>query len=185
MNPLMLLGISLGVAMDAFAVAVACSLALRRVTFRQTFRLAFHFGLFQALMPILGWAAGNSVHGYIQSWDHWVAFVMLAIVGGKAIWEALRGGDEVISKDPTRGMSLVVFSLATSIDALAVGVSVSMIWDRILFPAAVIGIVTAIVTGTGMILGARIGSRFRSGMELAGGVILVAIGLKVLLSHLV
>ena len=180
-----LIGIAVGLSMDAFAVAVACSLALRRVSARQTFRMGFHFGLFQAMMPLIGWYTGQSAHQYIESWDHWVAFGLLAFVGGKAIYEALREQDDDLAQtDPTRGMSLVIFSVATSIDALAVGLSLAMMRVEIFFPVAVIGVVTAAITSLGMHLGPRIGERFGPRMEVLGGLVLIGIGVKLLLSHL-
>jgi putative Mn2+ efflux pump MntP len=167
-------------------VAVACSFTLGRVSPRQNFRLSFHFGLFQAMMPVLGWLAGQSARQYIESWDHWAAFGLLAFVGGKAIYEALcEQEDELNPSDPTRGMSLVLFSVATSIDALAVGLSLSLVGVNILFPALVIGIVTAAITCTGMLLGSRIGERLGSRLEIFGGLVLIGIGVKILLSHLV
>lgn len=169
--------------MDAFAVAVACSLALERVSVRQTARLAFHFGLFQALMPLIGWSVGVSVGGYIEHWSHWLAFGLLAAIGGKAIYEAVYGIEEELHpSDPTRGWSLVAFSLATSIDALAAGVTLAMVKVRILYPAAVIGVITAGLTAIGMILGTRLGERFGQRMEVVGGLVLIGIGVKILFS---
>lgn len=180
-----LIGIAVGLSMDAFAVAVACSLVLRQVSARQTFRMGFHFGLFQAMMPVIGWLAGQGAHKYIEKWDHWVAFILLSFVGGKAIYEAFQGEDDnAEASDPTRGMSLVIFSVATSIDALAVGLSLAMMRVEILYPAAVIGVITAAITSMGMILGTRIGERFGSRMEIIGGLVLIGIGVKMLCSHL-
>lgn len=172
--------------MDAFAVAIACSVTLQRVSHRQTFRLAFHFGLFQAMMPVIGWFCGRVAAPYISTWDHWVAFALLALVGGKAVYESLYGeknGDNTGS-DPTRGMLLVMYSFATSIDALAVGLSLAMLGVPIAMPALVIGVITAILTT----IGVRLGSRFRvhlgQRIELVGGATLIAIGCKILLDHL-
>lgn len=170
--------------MDAFAVAVACSLMLREIKLRHVFRLAFHFGLFQAMMPIIGWIIGQGAAHYVVNYDHWVAFGLLAFVGGKAIYEAIFGEDEAANRaDPTRGMSLIIFSLATSIDALAVGLSLAMIGVDIIYPAAVIGIICAVITTVGMMIGTKVGERFGREMEIAGGLVLIAIGLKILLSH--
>lgn len=185
MNSWVLIGIAVGLAMDAFAVAVACSITLRRVSLRQTFRIGFHFGLFQAMMPVIGWVAGQSARKYIESWDHWVAFGLLAAVGGKAIYEAIcEQDDELTQSDPTRGMSLVIFSVATSIDALAVGLSLGMLHVEILYPAAVIGVITASITSLGMLLGSRIGDRLGGRMEIIGGLVLIGIGVKILFSHM-
>ena len=180
-----LLGIALGLAMDATAVAIATSIFLGRVDGRQVFRFAFHFGLFQAGMPVIGWLAGRGLREYIESWDHWVAFVLLALVGGKAIVDAARAGENenAHASDPTRGLSLVVLSVATSVDALAVGLSLAMLDVVIWYPAAVIGVVTAALTVCGMLLGGRVGQRFGRRIRILGGVILLGIGIKILIEH--
>lgn len=177
-------GIAVGLAMDATAVAIAASVMLGRVSGRQIFRFAFHFGLFQAAMPIVGWLAGGALQEVIAKWDHWVAFAVLTLLGGKAIFDVIRGGEDDASvPDPTRGMSLVVLSVATSIDALAVGVSLALLQVNIWYPAVVIGVVTAALTVCGMVFGARLGRRFGLRVRVLGGVILIAIGLKILLEQ--
>lgn len=178
--------IAVGLAMDAFAVAAATSVVLREVSGRQVFRFAFHFGLFQALMPLLGWCAGQYFASMIEAWDHWVAFGLLAAVGGRTSLAAVRGGDdqEMRPGDPTRGLSLVVLSVATSIDALAVGISFAVMQVRIWQAIATIGIITAALTVVGMLWGSRLGARFGRGIELAGGLVLIGIGLKILCQHL-
>jgi len=187
MSLLVILGIAIGLAMDAFAVSIATSISLGRVTGRQLFRFSWHFGLFQAVMPFLGWLAGQSFAVYIMAWDHWVAFALLMCVGGKAIYAALRMEDPenpIKRGDPTRGMSLVIFSVATSIDALAVGLSFAMLEVTIWYPCIVIGIVAAAFTLVGMLLGGKLGIRFGKRIEVLGGLILVGIGLKILIQHL-
>ena len=182
-----IVGIAVGLAMDTFAVAIATSVTLRRVTGRQVFRFAFHFGLFQAMMPLLGWLAGTRVAGYIADWDHWIAFGLLAFVGGKAIYAAFEGQEEdeqSVKADPTRGWSLVILSVATSIDAFAVGLSFAMLDVAIWYPIAIIGVITAAITTVGMFLGARVGTRFGQRVEILGGCILIGIGLKILAQHL-
>jgi len=177
-------GIAVGLAMDATAVAIATSIMLGRVTGRQIFRFAFHFGLFQALMPVIGWLAGRGLREYIESWDHWVAFALLSMIGGKAIVDVFREGEEEAKvPDPTRGLSLIVLSVATSIDALAVGLSLALLQISIWYPATVIGVVTAGLTVCGMLLGSRVGRRFGLRVRVLGGVILIGIGLKILLEH--
>src|SRR5512145_3318729 len=142
MDWLTLLGIALALAMDAFAVALGAGLTLERLTGRHLFRLGFHFGLFQAMMPVVGWLAGLTVQHWIAAYDHWVAFGLLAFVGGKMLYEALRSEDEEKEAgDPTRGLTLVILSVATSIDALAVGLSLAMLGVNIWLPALVIGLV--------------------------------------------
>ncbi len=180
-----LIGMAVGLAMDATAVAIATSVMLGRVNGRQVFRFAFHFGLFQAAMPVVGWFAGRGLSEYIESWDHWVAFALLAIIGGKAMVDVYRDGGEADGSvpDPTRGISLIVLSVATSIDALAVGLSLAFLQVAIWYPAAVIGIITAGLTVCGMLLGSRAGKRFGLRVRVLGGVILIAIGFKILVEH--
>jgi putative Mn2+ efflux pump MntP len=181
---IVILGIAFGLAMDCFAVAVGASVALRRTTARQTLRLAFHFGLFQFLMPVLGWLAGLTVAGPLGMLDHWIAFGLLAFIGGKAVWTALRGESEgVRAADPTRGATLLMLSVATSIDALGVGFSFAMLGVRVWGPSVVIGLVSGAVTAIGMEVGSRLGERFGRRVEVLGGLILIAIGIKILLQH--
>jgi len=171
--------------MDAFAVAIAASIALHPVTRRQVFRFGFHFGLFQALMPILGWLLGSTVVHWVAAFDHWIAFGLLAYVGGKAIVEAVRGADKKSGAvDPTRGWSLVVYSVATSIDAFAVGLSFACLGVSVWYPAVVIGLTTGSLTALGMLVGSALGSRVGKRMEIAGGLVLFAIGIKILVDHL-
>jgi putative Mn2+ efflux pump MntP len=180
-----ILGIAIGLAMDAFAVALASGLVLGQVSGRQTFRLSFHFGLFQFLMPVVGWLAGLTIEQWIGSVDHWIAFGLLATIGGKMVWEGFHPEEAATGRtDPTRGLSLVVLSVATSIDALAVGLSLGMLGVRIWYPAIVIGIVTAALTALGMHLGRPLGVRFGHRMEVMGGLILVGIGVRILVAHL-
>jgi len=185
MSWLSLFAIAIALAMDAFAVAMVTGLALTPMTKRHVFRLAFHFGLFQAMMPILGWAAGSAVHRYIASYDHWIAFGLLAFVGGKMIVSALAGAGETrVTNDPTSGWDLVLLSVATSIDALAVGISLAVMRMEILLPALIIGVVAASLTTVGMVLGRRIGAAWGRRVEVLGGLVLIAIGTKILIEHL-
>ena len=175
--------IALALAMDAFAVAVAAGVTLQTISFRQFFRLSWHFGLFQAMMPVLGWGAGVTIRSSISAWDHWVAFALLVLVGAHMIRGAFDGVQRNQKrKDPTRGLTLVVLSIAVSIDALAVGLSLSMLSVSIWTPALVIGVVAGVMTIVGMHIGARIGSvpGLKRNAELIGGGVLVAIGIKIL-----
>jgi putative Mn2+ efflux pump MntP len=181
----MLLGIAIGLAMDAFATAIAVSVALGRVNGRQVFRLAWHFGLFQALMPVIGWFGGVWVEDWIKAWDHWLALGLLGFVGGRMIISAIRGREDGAAElDPTRGMSLVILSVATSIDALAVGLGFAALGVRIWIPSAVIGVTAGALTLVGVAIGSRLGKRFGRWTEAAGGVLLVAIGIRILVIHL-
>ncbi|MGC8834838.1 MAG: manganese efflux pump MntP family protein [Armatimonadota bacterium] len=186
MDFLSLLGIAFGLAIDAFAVAIASSVMLRKVSPRQIFRLSFHFGLFQALMPVIGWLVGFGFQRWVAPFDHWIAFGLLAFIGGKAIWAAVSGEDrdeDGLRGDPTRGLSLVMLSLATSIDALAVGISFAMLKVKILYPSAIIGVVACAMTILGMQIGGRLGMKFGRRMEVVGGLVLISIGVKIVLEH--
>jgi manganese efflux pump family protein len=185
MSWFMMFAIAIGLAMDAFAVAIITGLTLTQMTKRHVFRLAFHFGLFQALMPALGWAAGTAVHGHIATYDHWIAFGLLGFVGGKMIVSVFDGtGHRRTSNDPTTGWDLVMLSVATSIDALAVGISLAVVRIEILLPALLIGIVAATLTAIGMVLGRRIGAAWGKRVEVLGGLILICIGVQILIKHL-
>lgn len=181
-----ILVIALALAVDAFAVAMASGAVLPNVGFRHTFRLAWHFGFFQAGMNVLGWLAGLTIQGYIEKIDHWLAFALLAFVGGRMMVEALESGDEEREiADPTRGKTMVMLSVATSIDALAVGLSFSLLDLSIWFPAAIIGVVATLFTTVGIHLGHFAGSKSRLGpvSEVIGGFVLVGIGVKILFEH--
>jgi len=186
MSFVVIVGIGIGLSMDAFAVAIAVSVALGTLTPRQLFRLSFHFGLFQAMMPIIGWMAGRSVGAWMVQWDHWVAFGLLAFVGGKAIREALREDNDghLAEADPTRGLNLVILSIATSIDALAIGLSFALLDVSVVYPCLLIGLITGGLTLLGMRLGSRLGTRFGRRVEILGGLVLIGIGLKILFQHL-
>ncbi|NNG00705.1 MAG: manganese efflux pump [Desulfobacteraceae bacterium] len=186
MHLLNLYAIAVALAMDAFAVAIATGVTLKSVSMRQTFRLAWHFGLFQALMPVIGWSAGLSIRDAIAQFDHWIAFVLLAYVGGGMIRSAFKmEKDENEQKDPTKGMTMVMLSIATSIDALAVGFSLSIIHVSIWTPAVIIGVVAGVFTTAGIHLGKAISTtpRFSKYAEGFGGVVLLLIGLKILVEH--
>lgn len=180
-----ILMIAVALAMDAFTVALGVGLHLSargRVAPRQYFRLSFHFGLFQFLMPIVGWAAGTTVRQYIDAYAHWVAMILLWYIGVKMIREG-RKSDKYAREDPTRGMSLIVLSVATSIDALAMGLSLALLGVGIVYPSLVIGVVAAAFTLTGLFLGRWLGDRWRSKIAVLGGLILIGIGIKIVLEH--
>jgi manganese efflux pump family protein len=181
-----ILAIAVALAMDAFAVSIATGVNLKNVNSRQMFRLSWHFGLFQAFMPIIGWSAGLSIRSYIEHYDHWIAFGLLAFVGGHMIKEAFQDGKaEKPIKDYTKGMTLVMLSVATSIDALAVGFGLSLLKISIWMPALIIGIVAGTFTLIGMRIGERIGAAKRLSLyaETIGGVVLISIGLNILYDH--
>jgi len=172
--------------MDAFAVSVASGVCLRTVSIRQTFRLSWHFGFFQAMMPVIGWAGGIMIRSALNTYAHWVAFALLGMVALKMIRDAFEDTPtETSRQDPTRGFSLVMLSVATSIDALAVGFSISMLKTAIWLPAAVIGLVAGGFTAAGLHLGCRIGaiSCLRRFAEIIGGMVLMGIGIRILHEH--
>lgn len=180
---LTLAGLALGLAMDALAVAIAVGLALGRVSLRQTFRLAFHFGLFQFLMPLLGWGLGTGLAHWIARYDHWLAFLVLGYVGGRMIWQAGTKRELKFSCDPTRGWLLLWLSVATSLDAFAVGLGWGMVEQNLWLGAVVIGLVAGLMTILGLRSASRLGARWGSRAEKAGGLLLILIGLKILLEH--
>jgi len=184
MDLLTLFGLALALAMDAFAVALGTATSLPRLTGGHLFRLGWHFGLFQALMPIIGWLVGLTVQKWIVSVDHWVAFGLLAFIGGRMLWEAFHPDEKEVSSDPTRGWTMVMLSVATSIDALAVGLTLAMLGISIWFPALVIGLVAGGLTVAGMLLGRRLGDRWGQPVEILGGLVLIGIGVKILIEHL-
>lgn len=179
---ILLIAPSLG--MDAFAVALGVG-ACMACTARQLFRLSFHFGLFQFLMPLIGWFIGGSAQQFLAAYDHWIAFALLAWVGGRMVRESFNDEPSYHALDPTRGLSLIILSIATSIDALAVGLSLAMLRVNLWIPSVIIGIVAAAMTLTGMLLGRRLQAVWGKRAELVGGLVLIAIGLRVVWEHVV
>lgn len=202
MNILELLAIAVALSLDAFAVAAGTGCAVREVRAPQYVRMAGAFGFFQFLMPVIGWYLGTTVHRYIENWDHWIAFVLLAWVGGsmlRSAWGATmrrREGAEAEGdacalppqgKDPTSGSNLLVLAVATSIDALAVGLSFAMLGLNIWGAALLIGCVCAAISGLGLLLGCRLAraTTLGSRAELVGGLVLIGIGVNILHTHAV
>lgn len=182
---LYIIGIAFGLAMDAFAVAIAAGMTIPQINRRHVFRLAFHFGLFQFMMPILGWLAGQTLQQWISRFDHWIAFGLLGFIGGKMIWESFHEDARRASRgDPTRGWLLLTLSVATSIDALAVGLSLAFLNVSIWMPSVVIGVVAAGMTAVGMGFGSKMGSKFGRWAERIGGLVLIGIGVRTLLTHI-
>jgi putative Mn2+ efflux pump MntP len=177
-------GIAVGLAMDAFAVAIAAGLTIERLTGRHVFRIAFHFGFFQFMMPVIGWFCGRGIAPYVEAYDHWVAFGLLGAIGGKMLWDAALSSGEGFGKDPSRSWSLVMLSVATSIDALAVGLSMAVLGVSIWLPSIIIGLVAALMSLVGICLGSRLGNRTRRLAECFGGLVLIGIGIRILSVHL-
>ncbi|MBW2261136.1 MAG: manganese efflux pump [Deltaproteobacteria bacterium] len=179
-----IIGIAIGLAMDAFAVSIASSVLLQNVSPRQTFRLSFHFGFFQFAMPVIGWLLGSTFARWVMAFDHWIAFGLLLLIGSRMIYESLTRPEDEKRRDPSRWPDLVILSVATSIDALAVGVSFAMLDVTIWLPCVIIGLVAAGMTLVGLRIGARLGTRFGRRMEILGGIVLIGIGARILLQHL-
>ena len=186
-NILAVLAIALALSMDAFAVSVSASATIGSVTWKHYVRLAGAFGFFQFLMPVIGWALGVSVRSYIEAWDHWIAFALLALVGINMLREAFGGGEEEekSSGDPSRGLQLFMLAVATSIDAMAVGLSFAVIGVSVWGPAILIGLVCAVVTASGVQLGHLLGRSKLLGSRISvlGGLVLIGIGVKILFEH--
>jgi putative Mn2+ efflux pump MntP len=178
--------IAVGLAMDAFSVSISAGMAVKEPDAGHYFRLSFHFGLFQFMMPVIGYFAGMYIEQYIRNYDHWVAFMLLAFIGSRMIYEAFSGGDEskFEARDPSRGMTLIVLSVATSIDALAVGLSLGVLGREILVPSVIIGVTCALFSIAGVFIGKKAGALAGRRAEALGGVMLVFIGVKILADHM-
>lgn len=184
MDIVTILLIALGLAMDCFAVSLGIGTSPIKKDARTVFRLTFHFGLFQGLMTFLGWLAGSSIVDLISNFDHWIAFGLLVWVGGRMIRESLSTKEEEDPCNPSRGKTLIMLSVATSIDALAVGLSLAFVDGSILVSSLVIGATSVLLSLLGLFIGGRLGCKFGKRMELVGGLVLIGIGLRVLISHL-
>lgn len=180
--------IAVALAMDAFSVCVSCGIAIPKPGPGHYVRLAFSFGLFQFMMPVIGFFGGMYLEQYIKSYDHWLAFGLLVFIGLKMVRESFsRDSAECPAderRDPSRGWSLLVLSVATSIDALAVGLSIGVLNRPILIPSIIIGTVCAIISALGVAIGSKVGPLFGKRAEAIGGLVLIAIGVKILVEHL-
>lgn len=182
-----LLLIAVGLSMDAFAVSICKGLGMKKVNLKVAFVLALFFGGFQALMPLIGWALGSQFLWLISPIDHWIAFVLLAVIGGKMLWEALHDEEGEDDGKPTDKIDLgefFILAIATSIDALAVGISFAALAVDIVPSILIIGVVTFCFTIAGVFVGNFFGSRYEKPASIVGGVVLILIGLKILLEHL-
>ncbi len=183
---LFLLGV--GLSMDAFAVSVCKGLGMRKLNKKQALIIGLYFGGFQALMPFVGWLFGSQFQKYITSIDHWIAFILLGFIGGKMMIEAVREWNEEEVVDvmdaPIDHKNMLVLAVATSIDALAVGITFAFLGTPIVEAITIIGITTMVISIAGVVVGNFFGSRYKSKAEFIGGLILVLLGLKILLEHL-
>lgn len=177
--------IALGLAMDAFAVSITSGIAIKHLKINHALRIAEFFGLFQAFMPLIGWLAGISLMNYISGIDHWIAFGLLAFIGCKMIYESTKIEDSEKETNPLNLYVLLLLSIATSIDALAVGVSFAFLQTAIVTPMIIIGTITFALSFIGVFIGDKSGHLFENKIEIAGGLILIGIGIKILIEHLI
>jgi len=176
--------VALGLAMDAFAVSIASGVIIRRNRLKKALLFGCMFGGFQMLMPVLGWAAGYGFRSFIAEIDHWIAFALLFIIGSKMIYEAAKFDRIKLSGTDMTVMVLLGLSMATSIDALAVGISFAFLEVNIFMPVLVIGIITFVLSFAGILIGSSYGARFEKKIEVLGGIVLIGMGFKILLDHL-
>ena len=175
--------IGVGLAMDAFAVSVCKGLSMKKINWKKATIIALYFGIFQALMPVIGYFLGSSFSVLVEKVDHWIAFILLAIIGGNMIKESR---DDELEKrnDRVDFKTMIVLAIATSIDALAIGVTFAFLNVNLILSISIIGIVTFLLSLFGVVIGNKFGDKFQNKAELAGGIILIIIGLKILLEHL-
>jgi putative Mn2+ efflux pump MntP len=178
--------IAAGLSMDAFAVAISAGVSMKQASIRKALTLGLYFGMFQAVMPLIGYFLGAQFSDKITTFDHWIAFILLAFIGVKMVWEGLCGGlRQVEGEMSLRVSKMLPLAIATSIDALAVGVSFAFLNVSIVSAVTFIGIVTLLISMVGVKIGNIFGTKFKSKAEIAGGAILVLIGIKILLEHLI
>ncbi len=178
--------IAVGLSADAFSVAVCKGLNMRKLNLKHAYIIALFFGVFQAVMPLIGYFLGTSFSSYIESFDHWIAFALLVFIGGKMVIETIRekDGEEEEKTDSLNIGELTVMAIATSIDALAVGITFAFLKVNIIPSVLLIGVTTFALSLGGVLIGNRFGTKYKSKAELAGGIILILIGVKILLEHL-
>jgi len=176
--------LAVGVSMDAFAVSIGKGLSAKRASWREALTVALWFGGFQALMPLIGYYLGISFADLVTKVDHWIAFGLLLLIGGNMIREALKGEDDKPVDSSFAFRTMLVLAIATSIDALALGISFAFLGTNLWRSILIIGLTTAAFSAVGLLIGKKVGSRFHAGAEILGGVILIAIGIKILIEHL-
>jgi putative Mn2+ efflux pump MntP len=176
--------IAIGLSMDAFAVSIILGLSTEKLRFKEAIIPGLYFGIFQALMPCIGYFAGINFASKIQQFEHWIAFVILGFIGGKMIKDSFSKKEDKVDENPFKFVKMLVLAIATSIDALAVGITFSFFKINIFIAIAIIGFTTFIISICGVIIGKTFGAKFKSKAELVGGVILVGIGVKIVIEHL-
>jgi putative Mn2+ efflux pump MntP len=183
MDMLTIIFVAFGLAMDAFAVSIISGVMIRDLRIDHALRIALFFGSFQAVMPIMGWLGGLSLRNFISGFDHWIAFGLLSFIGCKMIYEAITMKSDEKRTDPLNFSVLLMLSVATSIDALAVGVSFAFLRISVASPVIVIGIVTFFMSFLGVFIGDKFGHFFEKRIEIVGGLILIGIGIKILVEQ--
>ena len=179
---------AIALSMDAFAVSVCKGLGMRRMRYDQALVISLYFGVFQALMPLIGWLLGTSFSRYIQAFDHWIAFVLLTFLGGKMLWDVFHEKEDGEQESAERRLDhreLFMLAIATSIDALAVGIAFACLEVNIWRSISIIGVTTLVISFAGVWIGNRFGNRFQKKAEIAGGLVLILIGVKILAEHLI
>jgi putative Mn2+ efflux pump MntP len=176
--------IALGLAADCFAVSLSASISNKNHSKVQIAKVSFSFGFFQSLMLVLGWLAGSTIVDFISSFDHWIAFGLLVFVGGRMLWESFREKEDEKPPDISRGVLLLTLSIATSLDSLAVGLAFAFEDINLWIAAPIVGITSLVISAVGFIIGTKVGSIFGKRAEILGGLILIGIGIRILLEHL-
>jgi len=183
MGILEMLLIGIGLAMDAFAVSICKGLSMKKIDLKKTCIIGLYFGIFQAGMPIIGYFLGIGFENFVTQIDHWIAFILLGFIGANMIREALSKKEEEVNSDISF-KTMIILSIATSIDALAVGITFAFLNVNIMISASIIGVITFILSAIGVVIGNKFGNKYEKKAELFGGVVLILMGVKILLEHL-
>lgn len=170
--------------MDAFAVSISCGLTVPSPKRRNALKIASFFGAFQAMMPVIGWSIGRYFSIYIENFDHWIVFILLSFIGSRMIYNAQVSDECKSVVDPSNIKTLLMLSIATSIDALAVGVTFAFLHIQIITPVLIIGLITFLISSIGLLIGHKLGCYFEKRVEIFGGIVLIGIGIKILVEHL-
>lgn len=184
MDLFVLIMIAVGLAMDAFAVSIGCGLTVPPPKRRNGLKIAFFFSAFQAVMPIIGWGFGRFFAANIEKIDHWIAFGLLCLIGSRMIYNALTSGECERVSNPANVKTLLMLSIATSIDALIIGVTFAFLQIHIITPVIIIGVITFVISSVGLLIGHKLGCYLEKRAEIFGGIVLIGIGIKILIEHL-
>ncbi|MCY6485558.1 manganese efflux pump MntP family protein [Clostridium aestuarii] len=185
MNILSIIFIAFGLAMDAFAVSITSGIIIKNLKIKNALKISFYFGGFQALMPLIGWAIASKFRNYIIIFDHWIAFIFLGLIGGKMIYEAITSKEDKATFNPLKDTVLLFLAIATSIDALIVGISFALLKVFIIEAISIIGLITFVISFVGVLIGKKCGELLKKRAEITGGIVLILIGTKTLIEHLI